>query len=189
METELLRAMLLDQETFNFAVIHYCVLLFDKTNASEIHKKALAGDDNATEVLQRIEKFNNARARLVEMMKNESLFSTIYETLTRSDQVEEFELEQKRLLMLSKRRGGTRSFIVSAEASKVFNALFYVHHCDKIIKESFLCMIKKDSKKLAILGTLCWTMWCKFSEKVSILLDYMPLKVNAERRRGSKTLL
>ncbi len=159
------------------------MLLFDKGNALSIHKKALGGDGNSIKIMQNVERFNDSRFRLVQSVSNLSCLECSFETLTTCDQVEEYELDCKVLLVCSKRRGGSRSFIVSKDIAVLFNALFYVQNFDKIIKESFLGLIKKDSKKLSILGHMCWSMWCLFTQKVSVLLDYMNLNINVE---GSK---
>ena len=81
------------------------------------------------------------------------------------------------LLICSKRRGGTRCFIVKSDIGKLYNAIFSVQNFDRIIKESFLGFIKKDEKNISILGPMCWSMWELFSRKVSILLDYSLLNV------------
>ena len=180
MDAEVLRAMLLDQETFSFAVVHYCVLLYDKSNANSIHKRALGGDDAAVNVMRRVERFNDSRFRLVEQMRTLPVLENSFETLVTCDQVEEYDMGSKVLLVCSKRRGATRCFVLSKDILPLYNAIFYVHHFDNIIKESFLGFIKKDSKKTAILGHMCWSMWCLFTEKVSVLLDFM--QVDVERK-------
>ena len=109
MDSELLRAMLLDQETFTYAVIHYCVLLFDKGNALSIHKKALGGDSNSIKIMQNVERFNDSRFRLVQSVSNLSCLECSFETLTTCDQVEEYELDCKVLLVCSKRRVGMQT--------------------------------------------------------------------------------
>jgi len=180
MDTEVFRAMLLDQETFSFAVIHYSVLLYEKNNASEIHKRALAGDDDAITVMQKVERFNDCRFRLVQALRGLSCVRFSFETLISCDQVEEYDMGEKVLLVCSKRRGSSRCFILSRDILPLYNAIFYVQHFDKIMKEAFLGLIKKDSKKKAILGELCWNMWCLFTEKVALLLDSM--QVDVERK-------
>lgn len=176
--------MLLDQETFTFAVIHYCVLLYDKGNAVSIHKKALSGNADSIKVMQMVERFNDCRFRLVESLRNVCCVKDSFETLISCDQVEEYDLcENKVLLVCSKRRVGTRSFVVSVDIGKLYNAIFCVQNFDRIIKECFLGFIKKDEKNVSILGHMCWHMWCIFTEKVSVLLDYMHL--NVERGKTS----
>lgn len=184
MDAELLRAMMLDQETFTFAVIHYCVLLYDKSNAISIHKKALSGDEKAILLMQKVERFNDARFRLVQNLKNLDSVKCGFETLISCDQVEEYELSNNKVLLIcSKRREGTRCLIVTSDIGKLYNAIFFVQNFDRIIKESFLGFIKKDKKNTAILGPMCWSMWELFSRKVSILLDHSLLNV----KRGEES--
>ena len=171
-DAELLRAMLLDKETFDLSLVHNCVLLFDKANAAAIHEKALGGDSNAVVVMQRVEKFNDARFRLVQALKNR--LSLSFETLVRCDHVEQYTLGNgKILLVCSRRRGNTRSFIVTDRTAELYNAVFIVHNFHRIIKELFLCRIKQQTKKVSILADLCWSSWNIFLEKVTVLLDHI----------------
>ncbi len=172
MDAELLRAMLLDKDTFDLSLVHYCVLLFDKANAAAIHEKALSGDSNAVVVMQRVEKFNDARFRLVQALKKR--LSLSFETLVRCDHVEQYTLgNNKILLVCSRRRGNTRCFIVTDRMAELYNAVFVVQNFHRIIKELFLCRIKQQTKKVSILAELCWSSWNIFLDKVTVLLDHI----------------
>ena len=101
-DIELTKSLLLDQYTFTFTVIHNCVSLYDKSNASKIHKKALGGDDKAIEILNKIEAFNTIRLNVLraylKKYKNNCL-----ETLLTYDLVEEYDIKDKSYLVCSKK--------------------------------------------------------------------------------------
>ena len=77
-----------------------------------MHKRALGGDDAAVNVMRRVERFNDSRFRLVEQMRTLPVLENSFETLVTCDQVEEYDMGSKVLLVCSKRRGATRCFVL-----------------------------------------------------------------------------
>ena len=169
-DIELVKSLLLDQYSFTFTVIHNCVSLYDKSNASKIHRKALGGEDKAIEILNKIEAFNTMRLNVLraylKKYKNNCL-----ETLLTYDLVEEYDIKDKSYLVCSKKRGTTKAFVIPKETIIKYKAFFYLQNFEKIIKETYLGYIKKQDKKIAILSILTFTMWETFSKHVITLLD------------------
>lgn len=168
----LLRACLLDKDTFTFAVLHNCVSLYNKNNINEVHQNVLGGDPYAIELMKRVEKFNDARAAICDaflsLNKNECL-----ETLQASEMIEEHDMKSKTLLVCSKRRSTSKTFIIDRRKLDPYKAFFYVFHFDKIIKEKFLGQLKKQKEKLAILSSMTFNMWLLFTKYVVLLLDHV----------------
>jgi hypothetical protein len=169
-DVDLLKAVLLDKDTFTFAVLHNCVLLYDKLNVNEIHAKALHGDTYAIERLKRVETFDDARQTIcnafLKKHKNEC-----FDSMLNCEMVEEFDLGSKTLLVCSKRRSATKTYVVQQKKVETYKAFFTVFHFEKIIKEMFLVHLKQEEQKKSILSHLTYTSWLNFTEQVKILLD------------------
>lgn len=160
------------KNTFVFAVIQNCVLLYDKSNASKLNKQALMNDEKSITILQQLDKFDNARSTIVQTFFQK--FKTdCLETLMTCELVEEYDLKSKCLLVCSKKRGTTKSFIIPYEKKRIYNAFFYLQNFNKIIKEAYLGYLKKEDLKIAILTNVTFDMWQLFREKVVILTDYI----------------
>lgn len=167
---ELLQSYLLNKDCFTFAVLQNCVLLYDKSNASKLHKRALSGDADAVQILQNMTHFDNARSTIIEKFLEQE-GNECLETLCASELVEEYCLGDKYLLVCGKKRGNTKCFLIQREKKEIYNAFFYVNHFDKIIKEQYLGYLKRQDMKLAILTSLTYDMWNLFTEKVVLLID------------------
>ena len=122
--------------------------------------------------MKRVEKFNDARTAICEAYlssnKNECL-----ETLQTSEMIEEHDMKSKTLLVCSKRRSTSKTFIIDRRKLDPYKAFFYVFHFDKIIKEKFLGQLKKQKEKLAILSSMTFNMWLLFTKNVVLLLDQL----------------
>ena len=168
----LVRSYLLNKDCFTFAVLQNLVALYDKANATKLHKKALAGDEYASEILKNMGNFDQARMTILQhFLQVES--NDCLEALCTAELIEEYDLKGKCLLVCSKKRGNTRCFIIHNNKKELYRAFFYLHHFPKIIREQYLGYLKRPKMKVAILTSLTYDMWYLFAEKVVLLSDYI----------------
>tara|TARA_B100000925_G_C21991358_1_gene466991 strand:+ start:670 stop:1194 length:525 start_codon:yes stop_codon:yes gene_type:complete len=160
---EHLKALLLDKQTFGYAVAGFCLEVFgQKSENLNLNQGMLTFETSIKRITEKLVQENN---------------TIPFNTLVSAIGVKQIDLNDQRFLLVFMSSKGEKSLIVSKEKAKYYRAAYNVIHSKELIKEAFFEERQKfGQQKIALENNCIWAFfteryWISFCKDVATLLD------------------